>query len=108
MAVGGGFELALSADLIYATEQSSFALPEIRAGTLADAATYKLPKRMPYHIAMEMLLLGRWMSANEALRWGIINEALGRCDDDSTRTGGSAHISRWSAFSICGDKGGNP
>lgn len=76
MAVGGGFELALSADLIYATEQSSFALPEIRAGTLADAATYKLPKRMPYHIAMEMLLLGRWMSANEALRWGIINEAL--------------------------------
>src|SRR5690606_6707577 len=63
MAVGGGFELALSCDLIYASDRSSFALPEIRAGTLADAATVKLPKRMPYHIAMELLLTGRWMDA---------------------------------------------
>ncbi len=61
MAVGGGFELALSCDLIYASEHSSFALPEIRAGTLADAATIKLPKRMPYHVAMDLLLTGRWM-----------------------------------------------
>ena len=76
MAVGGGFELALSADLIYATKESSFALPEIRAGTLADAATHKLPKRIPYHIAMEMLLLGRWMSAEEAHIRGIVSEVL--------------------------------
>lgn len=76
MAVGGGFELALSADLIYATEASSFALPEIRAGTLADAATIKLPKRMPYHVAMDLLLTGRWMDAQEALRWGLVNELL--------------------------------
>lgn len=47
MCVGGGFEIALSCDLILATEASSFALPEIRAGTLADAATIKLPKRIP-------------------------------------------------------------
>lgn len=46
MAVGGGFELALSADLIYASEHSSFALPEIKAGTLADAATIKLPSTL--------------------------------------------------------------
>ena len=76
MAVGGGFELALSADLIYATKESSFALPEIRAGTLADAATHKLPKRIPYHIAMEMLLLGRWMDAEEAHVRGIVCEVL--------------------------------
>ena len=76
MAVGGGFELMLSADLIYASDHSTFALPEIRAGTLADAATLKLPRRIPYHIAMEMLYRGRWMDSAEALRWGLINEAL--------------------------------
>jgi crotonobetainyl-CoA hydratase len=76
MAVGGGFELALSADLIYASDHSSFALPEIKAGTLADAATLKLPRRIPYHVAMELLYTGRWMDVNEAHRWGLINEIL--------------------------------
>lgn len=81
MAVGGGFELALSCDLIYASAQSSFALPEIRAGTLADAATIKLPKRIPYHVAMDLLFTGRWMDVDEAHRWGLVNEVLS--DNDS-------------------------
>src|SRR6476620_8079384 len=76
MAVGGGFEIALSCDLIYASASSTFGLPEINAGTLADAATVKLPKRMPYHVAMELLLTGRWMAAEEAHRWGVVNEVL--------------------------------
>jgi crotonobetainyl-CoA hydratase len=76
MCVGGGFEIALSCDLILATARSNFALPEIKAGTLADAATIKLPKRMPYHIAMDMLLTGRWMDATEAHRWGLVNEVF--------------------------------
>ncbi|MCV0394009.1 MAG: crotonobetainyl-CoA hydratase [Rhizobiaceae bacterium] len=76
MAVGGGFELALSCDLIYAADHSSFALPEIKAGTLADAATVKLPKRMPYHVAMDLLLTGRWMDVAEAHRWGLVNEVM--------------------------------
>ena len=70
---GGGLELALSADIILAAEHASFALPEIRSGTVADAASIKLPKRIPYHIAMEMLLTGRWIEAEEAARWGLIN-----------------------------------
>jgi len=74
MAVGGGFELALSADLILAADTARFALPEIRAGTLADAATIKLPKRIPYHVAMDLLLTGRWMDAEEALRWGLVTQ----------------------------------
>jgi crotonobetainyl-CoA hydratase len=74
MAVGGGFELALSADLIYAAETATFALPEINAGTLADAATLRLPARIPHHVAMELLLTGRWMDAAEAHRWGLVNE----------------------------------
>lgn len=69
---GGGFELALSADLILASESAEFALPEIRSGTVADAASVKLPKRIPYHVAMDLLLTGRWMKAEEAMRWGIV------------------------------------
>ena len=70
---GGGLEVALSADIILAADHASFALPEIRSGTLADAATVKLPKRIPYHIAMEMLFTGRWLDAEEAARWGFVN-----------------------------------
>jgi crotonobetainyl-CoA hydratase len=76
MAVGGGFELALSADLILAAAHARFALPEIKAGQLADAATIKLPRRIPHHIAMELLLTGRWMDAEEARRWGLVNEVV--------------------------------
>ena len=71
---GGGLEWALSADIILAADHASFALPEIRSGTVADAASVKLPKRIPYHIAMEMLLTGRWITAEEAARWGMINQ----------------------------------
>ncbi len=71
---GGGLELALSGDIILATPNATFALPEIRSGTVADAASIKLPKRIPYHVAMDLLLTGRWFDAAEALRWGLIKE----------------------------------
>lgn len=70
---GGGLEMALSADIILAATHASFALPEITSGTVADAASVKLPKRIPYHIAMEMLFTGRWLDAEEAHRWGFVN-----------------------------------
>lgn len=76
IACGGGLELALSADIILAAEHATFALPEIRSGTVADAASIKLPKRIPYHIAMELLLTGRWFDAAEGHRWGLINEVI--------------------------------
>jgi crotonobetainyl-CoA hydratase len=70
IACGGGLELALSADIILAAEHATFALPEIRSGTVADAASIKLPKRIPYHVAMELLLTGRWFDAEEARAGG--------------------------------------
>ncbi|MFT5574098.1 MAG: crotonobetainyl-CoA hydratase [Cryomorphaceae bacterium] len=73
---GGGLEIALSTDIIIAAEHATFALPEINSGTVADAASIKLPKRIPYHIAMEMLLTGRWLDAQEANRWGFVNEIV--------------------------------
>lgn len=77
---GGGLELALSADIILAADHATFALPEIRSGTVADAASIKLPKRIPYHIAMEMLLTGRWLDAEEAHRWGFLNRIFSPAD----------------------------
>ncbi len=77
---GGGLELALSADLILCSSNATFALPEIRSGTVADAASIKLPKRIPYHVAMDLLLTGRWFDAEEALRWGIVKEITSPAD----------------------------
>ncbi len=76
IACGGGLELALSADMILAANHATFALPEIKSGTVADAASARLPKRIPYHIAMELLLTGRWFDAEEAHRWGLVNEIV--------------------------------
>lgn len=80
IACGGGLELMLSADIILAAEHARFALPEITSGTVADAASIKLPKRIPYHIAMEMLMTGRWLDAAEAARWGLVNRIVRAAD----------------------------
>ena len=69
-------EWALSCDIIIAAEHATFALPEIKSGIIADAATIKLPKRIPYHIAMELLFTGRWLDAQEAHKWGFVNEIV--------------------------------
>ena len=74
MAVGGGFEIALAADLIVATEHAEFFLPETTLGLIADNATIRLPRVLPPNIAREMLISGRRMSAVEAQTWGIINQ----------------------------------
>jgi len=74
MAVGGGFEIALAADLIVAAEHAEFFLPEANLGLIADNATIRLPKIVPPNIAREMLISGRRMLATEAQSWGIVNQ----------------------------------
>ncbi|MFM8518269.1 MAG: carnitinyl-CoA dehydratase, partial [Nevskiaceae bacterium] len=76
LAFGGGFEIALSCDLLIVAEHATFALPEINSGTVADAASIKLPRRIPFHVAMDLLLTGRRIDAQEAKRWGLINEVV--------------------------------
>ena len=76
LAFGGGLEIMISCDIILAAEHATFALPEIQSGTLADAATIKLPRRMPYHVATELLFTGRRFDAAEAKHWGLVNEIL--------------------------------
>jgi len=76
LAFGGGLEIMISADIIIAADHATFALPEINSGTLADAATIKLPRRIPYQVAVELLFTGRRMGTAEAKHWGIINEIV--------------------------------
>ena len=76
IACGGGFEVVLGTDIIVMEEHAKFALPEINVGVLADAGTIKLRRRIPYHIAVEFLLTGRWMDAVEAKHWGLANHVV--------------------------------
>ncbi len=76
LAFGGGFEIMMSCDIIIVAEHATFALPEINSGTVADAATIKLPRFIPHHVAMEMLFTGRRVDATEAKHWGIVNEVV--------------------------------
>ena len=76
LAFGGGFEIMISCDIIIAAEHATFALPEINSGTVADAATIKLPRRIPYHVAIELLFTGRRIDTTEAKHWGLINEVV--------------------------------
>jgi crotonobetainyl-CoA hydratase len=76
IACGGGMELVLGTDIIVMEEQARFALPEINVGVLADAATIKLRRRIPYHVAVEFLMTGRWMDAAEAKHWGLANHVV--------------------------------
>ena len=74
LAAGGGFELALAADMIVAAEHASFSLPEATLGIMADAGgVLRLPRRLPRPVAVELLLTGRSMGATEAAERGLIN-----------------------------------
>lgn len=80
-AIGGGFELVLACDLIVAAQNADFSLPEVALGVLADAGgMIRLPRRLPYAIAMELLLTGRRMTAEEAARYGLVNAVVPRDD----------------------------
>jgi crotonobetainyl-CoA hydratase len=76
IACGGGFEVVLGTDIIVMEEHAKFALPEINVGVLPDAGTVKLRRRIPYHVAVEFLLTGRWMDAAEAKHWGLANHIV--------------------------------
>jgi crotonobetainyl-CoA hydratase len=78
IACGGGFELMLGADIIVVEEHATFALPEINVSVLPDAGTIKLRRRIPYHVAVEFLMTGRWMDAAEAKHWGLANHVVAR------------------------------
>jgi enoyl-CoA hydratase len=76
-AVGGGFELCLSCDLIVAAKTAKFGLPEVRHNVVAvGGGLFRLPRRMPYHLAMELALTGEFRDAEFMQRWGVVNRVV--------------------------------
>ncbi len=75
LAYGGGFEIAMACDIIVAASHATFALSEVRGGRIAgEGGVHRLPRQMPYHMAMGYILTGRPMTAEEAMNFGIVNE----------------------------------
>lgn len=74
-AMGGGFELALACDMVVAAGGAQFALPEVKRGLIAGGGgVIRLPQRIPHHLAMELLLTGREISAERARELGVVNQ----------------------------------
>ncbi|HEX6705607.1 MAG TPA: enoyl-CoA hydratase-related protein [Albitalea sp.] len=77
LAIGGGFELVLAADLVVAASHAEFALPEVLRGMIPDSGgVLRLPRRLPRAIALDLLLTGRRMDAAEALSLGLVNQVV--------------------------------
>ena len=77
-ALGGGFEMALSCDLIVAAQDAKFGLPEVKRGLIAgEGGVIRLPRRMPYHVAVKVLLTGEPLSAVDAKQYGLVSDLTG-------------------------------
>ena len=77
-ALAGGFEVALSCDLIVAARDARFGIPEVKRGLVAAAGgLFRLPRRIPYHLAMELALTGEPIDAGRAYEIGIVNRLAG-------------------------------
>ena len=77
LALGGGLELALASDIIIAADHVLFGLPEPRVGLMAGAGgVHRLPRQIPYHLAMGMMLTSKRITAAEAATYGLVNEVV--------------------------------
>ncbi len=75
--VGGGFELAMCADIIVAAETAQFGLPETKVGIIGECGVvHRAMRQLPHHIAMAMILTGERIKADVAERFGLVNEVV--------------------------------
>ena len=75
-ALGGGCELAIFCDMIVASERAKFGQPEIKVGVFPPIAAVMLPRLIPYHRALELLLTGESIKAQEAYQLGLVNRVV--------------------------------
>lgn len=83
--VGGGFELAMCADIIVAADTAQFGLPETKVGIIGECGVvHRAIRQLPYHIAMAMILTGERIKAHAAQQYGLVNEVVPYADLDAT------------------------
>jgi enoyl-CoA hydratase/carnithine racemase len=89
--VGGGFELAMCADIIVAAETAQFGLPETKVGIIGECGVvHRAIRQLPYHVAMQLILTGERIKADEARQFGLVNEVVPYADLE-------AAAQRWAA-----------
>ncbi len=77
MALGGGFEVALACDIIIASENARFGLPEPRVGMFPGAGgVHRLPRQIPYHVAQYMIMTSKMITPQEAMQYGLVSEVV--------------------------------
>ncbi|UCE51451.1 MAG: enoyl-CoA hydratase/isomerase family protein [Desulfobacterales bacterium] len=104
-ALGGGFEVALACDIIIAAEHATFGLPEPRVGMMAGAlGVHRLPRQIPYHLAMGMILASRRITAQQAMQFGLVNEVVPLEDLMSTVENWATEIMKGAPLSIQASK----
>jgi enoyl-CoA hydratase len=98
-ALGGGFEMVLACDLVVAAQDAKFGLPEVKRGLIAgEGGVIRLPRRIPYHVALKVLLTGEPISAVEGEQYGLVNEltapgaALQAAQELAQRVAGNAPL----------------
>ncbi|MBW2635557.1 MAG: enoyl-CoA hydratase/isomerase family protein [Deltaproteobacteria bacterium] len=104
-ALGGGFEVALACDIIIAADHATFGFPEPRVGMIAGAmGVHRLPRQIPYHLAMGMLLSSKRISAQEAMQYGLVNEVVPMLDLMATARKWATEIMMGSPIAIQASK----
>ena len=77
LTLGGGLEIALACDIVIASENAKFGLPEVKIGApVGGGGTQRLPRTIPRRLAAEMLFTGKTMDSNEAYRIGLVNRVV--------------------------------
>lgn len=100
-ALGGGFELALACDIVVASENATFALPEARLGLIPGAGgVFRLTRQVPWKTALGHLLTGRPMTARRAYELGLVNEVTSDEDLDDCAEQWVADIVRCAPLSV--------
>jgi enoyl-CoA hydratase/carnithine racemase len=105
LALGGGLEIALACDIIIASEKASFGLPEPRVGLMAGAGgVHRLPRHIPYHLAMGMILTSKRITPQEALQYGLVNEIAAHADLMATAERWAGEICKASPLALRASK----
>jgi len=103
-ALGGGFEIALACDILIAADHARFGVPEPHVGMECDTALRRLPRQIPFKVAMGLIMTGKLIDAQEAYRIGLVNEVVPLIDLMPYAERWAAEILRGAPVSVRGSK----